>query len=161
MTRFALALFALLALLGGCGQSALHLRGSNPDLGPNPNPNPSGTDLALPTGDGGVGSGCTTGADCRSGVCFTQDPFAGGYCSAHIGECPAPNATGTPWNPCPDQSVCINPGFAATGGSDYCLARCTTGADCRVAEGYACCPWTRGTTTVGVCARAWPGGGCM
>src|SRR5262249_51580955 len=114
MSRFYLCLL----VLAGCNTGALPSAGE-PDL--------------AKLGTATVGSACTHDSDCASGVCFTAAPFTGGYCSVHIGECPAPGGT---TEPCPTGSVCINPGIGATGGGDYCLKSCTTDADCRVAERY-------------------------
>src|SRR5436305_1730903 len=81
----------LCLMLAGCNEAAL----------------PGGMvrgDLAM----SGVGAACARDGDCASGVCFTAPPFSGGYCSHHIGECPAPGGTG---DPCPAASLCINPGL--------------------------------------------------
>ena len=95
------------------------------------------------SGSGTVGAPCTKDGDCpidvfgtNQGECIQQSPFTNGYCSARIGECPAP---GGPGSPCPLGSQCINPGIQQTGGLDYCVARCASDADCRVADGYTCC----------------------
>jgi hypothetical protein len=77
-------------------------------------------------------------------------PFTGGYCSQHIGECPQTGGMACPG------SVCINPGITATGGWDYCLKSCNVDGDCRVAEGYKCCPWQRAGVTYGVCDTTCP-----
>jgi hypothetical protein len=138
-------LVAALLLLAACG-NALPI-GVGPDLAPS-----VANDIAI--GGGAVGAPCAGGGDCASGTCFTQPPFTGGYCSQHIGECPAPGGIGN--GPCPAGTICINPGVPATGGADYCLSACTHDSDCRVPDGYHCCPWRRGANTFGVCSTVCP-----
>lgn len=84
-----------------------------------------------------IGAACTGPTDCAS-YCITDPRYTNGYCSVGIEECPAPG--GGP-DPCPSGSTCTNSlGFGdGAGHSDFCMRNCTKDADCRVAEGYACC----------------------
>jgi len=121
---------------------------------------PSGAATDAPTGaadapkgdasssNGSVGTPCTNDNDCPidvfgvpDGLCIHQAPFTNGYCSARIGECPAPGGGG---QPCPPGSACIHPGIQQTGGADFCLKQCASGSDCRTADAYTCCPAVAG-----------------
>jgi hypothetical protein len=88
-----------------------------------------------------IGDPCTGGEGCGSGFCLQDVPFSGGYCSEVIAECPAP---GSPTIVCPAGATCEN--AVVTGAPpqqmarDLCLRSCAVDSDCRVAEGYHCCP---------------------
>ena len=75
------------------------------------------------------GQACTTGAQCRSGMCWDEanDGFTGGYCYSYcaldIGVCPGDNR-------CSDVF-----GDPLVGG---CLDGCVNNPQCRQAEGYTC-----------------------
>jgi hypothetical protein len=99
-----------------------------------------------------VGDPCTSSGQCADQLCITGAPFSGGYCTQHIAECPGP---GDVPGPCPAGSACVNPGSAATGG-DYCAKLCAADGDCRVAEGYKCCPWPRGGPGIAICETVCP-----
>ncbi len=86
---------------------------------------------------GAVGEPCQTSAACSNALCLDVAPFACGYCSFPIAECPA--SAGGP-GPCPTGSACVN-GRAPIDGTDgdYCMAICTGDGQCRTSEGYKCC----------------------
>ncbi|MBI5154916.1 hypothetical protein HZA57_06740 [Candidatus Poribacteria bacterium] len=85
----------------------------------------------------GAGETCGEATDCPVPVfgthvphCLTDGGFAGGYCvqeCAHGWGCDVPDARcrALPDNP-------YEPG--------YCFLDCSTDSDCRVGEGYRCCP---------------------
>lgn len=84
----------------------------------------------MTTGDGRIGSSCTSAADCREGMmpsCQTDFmgaiSFPGGYCTS---SCSGPGT-------CPAGSQCVD-----IFGSMFCGRTCTSDADCRAAEGYTC-----------------------
>ena len=95
--------------------------------------------LALPAcgsgGSGGAaqtGGGCTTNADCATGLCVKSQDFPGGYCSQ--------GCTLNDPASCPTGSVCIDDasGVPADAGiSAVCYQACNSNADCARA-GYAC-----------------------
>lgn len=66
-------------------------------------------------------------SDCRSNVCaHWADGFPGGYCLSWCN---------LDLGFCPDDAQCTSVGFPHSG---FCLDGCSTDADCRVHEGYAC-----------------------
>ena len=96
------------------------------------------TETSGEAGAGAVGTACTDGSQCSTDFCITDTRFPGGYCSQTIVECPAPG--GGP-NPCPTGSSCLNVAITGgTGSGDACMRDCAADGDCRVAEGYKCCP---------------------
>lgn len=71
-----------------------------------------------------VGAACTSDAQCgENGTCITDLP--GGYCA--IAGC-------SDAAPCPDGASCW--GFGESG--NFCIKDCTSGNECRQAEGYIC-----------------------
>lgn len=80
------------------------------------------------SGMSGIGGPCIDDNDCMMGQeCITQ--FPGGYCT--IRNCDPDNA-----DSCPMGTVCLGGGGI---GSFGCFVECMTAAECREAEGYACC----------------------
>ena len=75
-----------------------------------------------------IGGPCAGDNDCMLGQqCITQ--FPGGYCT--IRNCDPDNP-----DSCPMGTVCLGGGGI---GSFGCFVECMTSAECREAEGYACC----------------------
>jgi hypothetical protein len=144
------ALIAVLCCVAGCGGETASTESLNDSGMPK--------DVAVRDGmvpdagskpDASVGSPCARDFDCPvlcdddaqcGPLCLDQSPFTGGYCSRAIGECPAPSGLDGGSAPCPPGAYCANgqPAVRGTGG-DYCLAECTTDAECRTAEAYKCC----------------------
>lgn len=87
-----------------------------------------------------VGAACSSDSDCTF-LCLTRPPFTGGYCSMAVTECAAGTRPDGLDPVCPEGSACALAGFMLpNGASDFCVARCSADDDCRVAEGYRCCP---------------------
>jgi len=111
----------------------------------------NGVCAGAPSGGGGA---CQSPDDCPqasdpqyASQCLTQAPFTGGYCAL-----PCSNGWG-----CPAAGL-ICQSFP-TGPSDpgVCFESCTADSDCRMSQGYLCCPtWdTQGSATDG--AVCYPG----
>ena len=92
-------------------------------------------------------------ADCSAvmgGMCITSlggfITLPGGYCTASC----------SPTTSCGAGATCLSIGFG--GGGGQCVATCTTSADCRASEGYACQMLPFGGGGRRVCVPSFGGG---
>ncbi len=96
-----------------------------------------------PTGDGTIGSACTSNADCTEvpgAMCWQNignTPAPGGYCALSCYQ--DPNG-GSPPVDCGPHAVCDMSQMSGSTTITFaaCLRICTSDADCRTAEGYHC-----------------------
>ena len=92
---------------------------------------------------GGVGSSCSSGSQCNSGICIEDDGIS--YCTQQCGTCPEGYACETVSG---GQQVCVREGLPGEGES--CTDVCDAGLYCVEGECYqACQPGTSNECSVG------------